>query len=114
MAQTRAQAIGGSGTAENLADMKVDPSVVLAIFHGDIGAAARRGFDMVTNVLHEATPEVRAHIARLLLQRGPNPALQGDIAEAMNRISRNRMIGEQVARALIGGTAVSAPYMMSE
>lgn len=110
MFETRNHAMGNSRTADNLADaeaLRTDPSLIAALITGDIGGAARRGLGMASNALHGSTPEVRAEIARLLLQRGANPTIEREVAEVLANMQRNGAIANSLARGLIAGTPVT-------
>lgn len=111
MFETRNHATGNSRTADNLADqeaMKVDPSVVVSLLTGNIGAAAKQAYGHATNALHGYTPAVREAIAGLLLQRGANPTLSNDIAKQMSRLTRNRDIAAALSRGGLSAGNVAA------
>lgn len=113
MFQTRAEALGGSKTADNLADMealKVDPAVVASLLRGNIGSLTTRALSAASNVLHGSTPQVREQIARLLLQSGPAPTIERDIARQMRGLSRQRAITDALMRAAIIGPATQPNY----
>lgn len=112
MFDTRYNAMGGSKTADNLADegaLKIDPSMVMALLSGDVHGVVRQGLGKVTNVLNGSTPQVRTELAKLLLQRGASPTLQNDISGQMAAFQRNRAIAQALSRGAVTGTAITAP-----
>lgn len=98
MFQTRNTALGGSKTADNLADqeaMGIDPTLAVGVIghlvHGNVIGAAHAlgnaGMSFLGN-----TPAVRAAVGRYLLQNGATMApgqLQAAINQTMSRIQRN-------------------------
>jgi hypothetical protein len=113
MFETRAQATGGSRTADNLADaesMGVDPHLVGQIltgnWHGAIGSALRAGHNALTG----NTPEVRAAVGRMLLDRGVNPAnLQAAIGQTVQRIRFVQNMARGVGRGAGNGLVIAGP-----
>jgi hypothetical protein len=115
MFETRQHALGGSRTADNLADehaMAIDPHLVGAvgsILHGNIGGAVHAVGRLVANGWTGNTPEVRAQIARILLQRAPNMtpgALQNMVNQTIARLQRTQDIVRRLSRG-VSGAAVS-------
>ncbi|MCK1277677.1 hypothetical protein IVB46_20920 [Bradyrhizobium sp. 61] len=116
MFETRNQALGGSRTADNLADanaMAVEPKVVFGvvrnILSGNPGAAVRDVLAAGSNVLSGNTPEVRRHVAEILLQRAPNMnphALQNMVDQTIQRIQRVQQIARSIGRGGAGALAV--------
>jgi hypothetical protein len=109
MFETRRQAIGGSGTAENIADQaenQIDPKIFASLARGDLLGAGKQAFMGAGNVLGGNTPSVRSHLADLLLSRseaGARGLLNKfekqrlkELArqQTMNRISRGLLAGE--------------------
>ncbi len=115
MFETRAQALGGSKTAENLADqaaMGVDPSIIRDALTGNYGGVARRALGAVSNGLSGNTPEVRAEIARQLLQNGANvspAALQQMVDQTIARQQFVQQIARALGRGGSGGLAIATP-----
>lgn len=108
MFETGAQALGGSKTADNLADnaRRVDsPWVIAHLLRGNIGAAASLAVGRAENILHGSTQKVRSEIAKLLLQSGPNPSLQKDLARESISMERRRKIANALLRGAVTGTA---------
>lgn len=116
MFETRNQALGGSRTADNLADagaMGVEPQVVVGvvrnILSGNVGGAVRDVLAAGSNVFSGNTPEVRRHVAEILLQRAPNmnaQALQNMVDQTIQRIQRVQQIARQIGRGGAGALAV--------
>jgi hypothetical protein len=112
MYSTRNTALGGSKTADNLADqeaMGIDPTLAIGaighLLHGNVAGAAhalgRAGASFFGN-----TAAVRAAVARHLLQNGANMApgqLEAAINQTMAKIQRNAR-----AAALLGQVSRSA------
>jgi hypothetical protein len=113
MFETRAQATGGSRTADNLADadsMGVDPHLVGQVltgnWHGAIGSALRAGHNALTG----NTPEVRAAIGRMLLDRGVNPAnLQAAVGQTVQRIQFAQNMARGIGRGVGNGLVIAGP-----
>ena len=113
MFETRAQATGGSRTADNLADaesMGVDPhlvhSVITGNWHGAIGSALRAGHNALTG----NTPAVRAAVGRMLLDRGVNPTnLQAAIGQTVQRIQFVQSMARGVGRGVGNGLVIAGP-----
>lgn len=111
MFETRAHAVGGSRTADNLADesaFKLDPGFIAALFGGHWGAAARQGVAGVSNLATGTLPSVRAELGKMLLAgHGAAPQIMRDVAakEARaNMIANLLRSGAMSAR----GTAISS------
>jgi hypothetical protein len=113
MFETRAQATGNSKTSENLNDdaaMAVDPHLVHSIItgnvHGMLGSALRAGHNALTG----NTPDVRAAVGRMLLDRGVNPAnLQAAIGQTVQRIQFVQNMARGVGRGLGNGAVIAGP-----
>jgi hypothetical protein len=113
MFETRNQALGGSKTADNLADanaMGVNPTLVGQVLSGNWGGAMRTALAAGQNALSGNTAQVRQAVADILLQRGSNmspAALQRMVDEATRRIDTLRQITQQLGRGAAGGLAVT-------
>ena len=89
MQRTSRQALGGSQTAENLADMAQGPGgaetlgLIGNVAHGNIMGAMRGGAEMLARVGRGESEAQRSAIARALLANDPNAvaAMQRRIAE---------------------------------
>jgi hypothetical protein len=121
MFETRNAALGGSKTADNLADeaaMGIDPTFVTNVLSGNWGGALRSALAAGGNALSGNTAAVREHVGRILLQRGQNAnpqALQAMLDEAVRRIEMVQNIARQLGRGgrgAAGGLAV-APAAIS-
>jgi hypothetical protein len=113
MFETRNQALGGSKTADNLADanaMGVNPTLVGQVLSGNWGGAMRTALAAGQNALTGNTAQVRQAVADILLQRGANmspAALQRMVDEATRRIDTLRQVTQQLGRGAAGGLAVT-------
>jgi hypothetical protein len=113
MFETRAQATGGSKTADNLADqgsLRDTPSFVARLGAAGLTGNLRNVISAGTDMLSGNTPQVREAIASILLQRGQNvtpQALQRAIDEAVQRIQRAQMTARILGRGAAGGLAVA-------
>lgn len=90
MFETRATALGGSKTADNLADqgaMGLDPSIIGHVLSGNHVGAMRGIFNAVSNGWNGNTPEVRRQVANILLTRG-----------GMNRGTMQQVLNDTVQR----------------
>jgi hypothetical protein len=113
MFETRNHALGGSRTADNLADqsaMGVDPTLIGQVVSGNWGGALRTALASGSNALSGNTAAVREQVARMLLSRGQNvnPAsIQSVLDETIRRIERVQEAARQIGRGVAGGVAVS-------
>jgi hypothetical protein len=109
MFETRGHALGGSHTADNLADaeaMGVNPTTVMHVATGNwtgaIGGILHAGVNKVTG----NTPAVRAAVAKILLQNGANlnaPALNAMVTKTIGQIQ----FLQQLARSGAGAAATT-------
>jgi hypothetical protein len=119
MFETRNQALGGSRTADNLADanaMGVNPTLVGQVLSGNWGGAMRTALAAGQNALTGNAAQVRQAVADILLQRGASmspAALQRMVDEATRRIDTIRQVAQQIGRGGAGGLAVT-PSATSE
>lgn len=95
MFETRNQALGGSRTADNLADQAaagVDPTIIMHALSGNHMGVMRGLLNSTTNALTGNTAAVRQQIARILLSRGDMPprAIQRAVDTTMQRIQQNQ------------------------
>jgi hypothetical protein len=115
MFETRAQAMGGSKTADNINDhaaMAVDPHIVGQILTGNWHGALRSALHAGSSVMTGNTPAVRQEVANILLQRAPqmNPrALEQMVNQTIERLARVQAITQNLGRGAAGGLAVAGP-----
>ena len=113
MFETRAQALGNSKTAENLADdaaMAVDPTLFKNIITGNWQGAIGNVLSAGHTALTGNTPAVRAAVGRMLLDQGVNPAsLEAAIGQTVARIQFIQNIARNLGRGAAGALAVSRP-----
>lgn len=105
MFETRGHALGGSRTADNLADQAemslFDPSILGNLLSGNfMGAAASAGRQSIANI-QGLSPTVRAQIADFLLTRNSTPAMQR-IARAIAQGQRVTQRDIATIRLLVG------------
>jgi hypothetical protein len=115
MFETRNAALGGSKTADNLADaaaMGVDPTLVGHIVSGNWTGALKSALASGSNALSGNTPAVRKAVADILLTRGQNAspaAFQKMIDETVQRIRQVQNMARSMGRGAAGGLAVTGP-----
>lgn len=111
MFETRNAAMGGSKTADNLADqsaLSVDPTLVGNILSGNWMGAARSVLQSGSNALTGNTPQVRQELANILLQNGVSAgALNRMINETMARVRFIQNMTRNLGRGGSGGLAVA-------
>jgi hypothetical protein len=107
MSGTRQHALGGSLSADNLAEMasQVDPSILVSILSGNFAGAARQGLGGVANLMQGMPPAMRAELAKLLLQRGLNPTVAPQLAAQQASSAQNAALAAALARGGAGGVA---------
>lgn len=113
MFETRAQATGGSKTADNLADeaaMGVDPTLIGHALTGNISGVVRTGLAAGHRALTGNTPAVREQIARMLLMRGGNVTsqqMQDILEQAIKRVRATQLIASHLGRGASAALAVA-------
>lgn len=103
MFETRAAAMGGSKTADNLADnaaLGVNPEIIGNILSGNFMTGARNLVSRSSDVLSGNTAPVRERLAEYLLQTGVNP---GQVQNMVNQIIQNEETRRRLMRALASG-----------
>ncbi|HTF73258.1 MAG TPA: hypothetical protein VK620_02780, partial [Bradyrhizobium sp.] len=92
MFETRAHALGGSRTADNLADasaMGVDPAMIGHVLQGNWMGALRSAMGGISNGLTGNTAAVRQQVGNILLNRNlPPAAFERILRETVERITR--------------------------
>jgi len=114
MFETRNAALGGSKTADNLADadaLGIDPTVVGQIIAGHWGGAVRSLIHAGSRVVTGNTPQVRKAVADILLQNGMRGFSAASLDEAVGRTVRQIQTVQNLAvnasRAAGGAAAVA-------
>ncbi len=113
MFETRNAALGGSKTADNLADadaLGIDPSVVGHIISGNWGGAVRHLIHAGSRAVTGNTPAVRQAVANILLRNGANvtPAqLDQLVGETVRKIQTVQNLAMNAGRVATGATAVA-------
>jgi hypothetical protein len=114
MFETRNTALGGSKTADNLADahtLGIDPSVVGHILTGNWGGALRHLALTASNGFNGNTPAVRQAVARILLRHGANvtpAALDAMVGQTVARIQMLQRLAQNATRVASGTAAVAS------
>lgn len=110
MFETRNQALGGSRTADNLADQAdlgmLDPSIVGNVISGNWGGALKSGALQAMQNLRGMPQPVRQRLATTLLQTDPSAAGR-DLAQAIVRgdtLTERQMIA---AQTLLRGAGIA-------
>lgn len=115
MFETRNQALGGSRTADNLADAEalgVNPTLVTQVLSGNWSGALRSTLAAGQNALTGNTAQVRQAVSDILLQRGANmspAALQRMVDETTRKIQQVQQMARSLGRGAAGGLAVATP-----
>jgi hypothetical protein len=112
-----AQALGGSRTADNLADSAatgVDPAILGNLLSGNLGAAARNTLVRSADNLGGNTPAVREQMAKILLQTGNDPQLQQTLSRAMQSDESMRVLLGALLRGGMGGTAAGTGALQGQ
>jgi len=102
MFETRRIALGGSRTADNLANEEaagIDPRIFWNALHGNFVKAGANAIHASGNALTGNTPAVRSALAQLLLRSGD----QGSIAPMLNAIQSELASRQALAAALSQG-----------
>lgn len=102
MFETRRIALGGSRTADNLANEQaagIDPRVWWNALHGNFGKAAANAIHAGGNVITGNTPAVRSELAQLLMRSGD----QGSIAPMLDALQSEIASRQAIAAALSQG-----------
>lgn len=116
MFETASQALGGSRTADNLADIadaqSFDPTMIGALLTGNFKGAALQGLQKGINAIQGRNSQTRDMIARMLLEGDPTRA-RAELARAVQTGQRLTDRQEAMIRALIGASATTTPRVMA-
>lgn len=112
MFETRNTALGGSKTADNLADAEslgIDPTMVGNLLAGNYGAAVKSVIHAGSRAITGNTPAVRKAIADILLQRGnaSGTALDQAVGRTLRQIQFVQNLARDTAAATRGAVAVN-------
>lgn len=107
MFETASQALGGSKTAENLADMmdaqSFDPSMIGALASGNLKGAALQGLTKAVQSVQGRNSQTRDLIAKALMSSSPQKAREVlDAAVKKGQVSAD--LRTMIVRGLTGGT----------
>jgi hypothetical protein len=117
MFETASQALGGSRTADNLADIadvqSFDPTMIGALLTGNFKGAALQGLQKGINTLQGRNSQTRDMIAQALMQSSPTRA-NAELARAVASGERLTQAQEAIVRALIAGGSTTAPRLQAQ
>ncbi|WP_454850513.1 hypothetical protein [Rhizobium binxianense] len=111
MFDTAAAALGGSKTADNLADagdmMKFDPGVMSALMRQDYIGALMNGLSKTMSTARGTPPSVIERMAQTIMETNPDAALR-ILSQGTQRLSAADQARARVAAALIASGAAGA------
>jgi len=110
MFETSNQALGGSRTAENLADMAdsaIDPGVVSALVRGNLKDAALSAITKAVNTANGLPPKVIERLVPALMETNPAYARELFAASANNQALSDATRAKIVAALMNSGAAVA-------
>lgn len=111
MFETRNAALGGSKTADNLADEAaagIDPRIFWNALHGNWGGAAANALHAGKNAFTGNTPAVRSEMAKLLMARGNNADLKPMLLNLEQELARKQALAAGLSRGLVDATGQQA------
>lgn len=111
MFDTAFAALGGSKTADNIADAidmnKVDPGVIASLLRRDVTGAIMHGVGKAINEVQGMPPSVIQRISKILLETSPQGAR--DLLTAGNeKLTRSDQLRAKVVSALLNSGAAGA------
>jgi hypothetical protein len=112
MFETRAHALGGSRTADNLADaesLASSPEILANLASGNFLTAGKNLVSRSLGGLSGNTPAVRKSLADLLTTTGKAPNLQAILDSVITDEQTRRFLQAAILRGLAGGGAVGVP-----
>lgn len=105
MFETANAALGGSKTADNLADAaemaKFDPGIMSKLVRADLLGALMEGATKIAGEAGGTPPRVVEQIAKALMETDPSAAQQA-LTAGMDRLSRSDYYRAQILAALLG------------
>jgi len=111
MFETANTALGGSKTADNLADSAdmggFDPSVIGNALTGNLKTAALQALTASSNALQGRNTQTRDLIAKALMETAPTRANE-TLLRAVKRGDSSEKLRRAIARALIGGSVAES------
>jgi hypothetical protein len=116
MFDTANAALGGSKTADNLADAaemaKFDPGVMSKLFRGDLVGALMDGGRRVVGEAQGMPPRVIEQVARVMMETNPEAARQL-LSGGIGRLSRSDQVRAQIIASMISSGAAGAGRIAS-
>lgn len=116
MSETRNTALGGSRTAENLADQAnngIDPrlmSAVSRLIHGDVKGALNSGGELISTIGGGNTPAVREEIAKTYLSNG-DVNIAALLRKASMQSKKAKRKYTNALQGLLSGSAIAGGLM---
>jgi hypothetical protein len=112
---TANKALGGSRTADNLADaqyldQEFDAGALMNVITGNWRASGVQALGKINDVLAGKNERTREMLANQLLEMNPSAAMQS-ISEAIKRGERLTVRQLDMISALVGGTAAASPAL---
>lgn len=111
MFDTANAALGGSKTADNLADAaemsKFDPGVMSKLFRGDLVGAIMDGGRRLVGEAQGMPPRVIEQVARVMMETNPEAARQL-LSGGLGRLSRADQVRAQIIASMISSGAAGA------
>lgn len=108
MFQTRAKALGGSSTVENINDQSaqgIDAAGLWDALTEGVPGMIRAGVRMGKNFLGGSTPAVREHLGRALMMAGPDADVAGAMAPAVASAAKRAALAQRLMGGVTGGAA---------
>ena len=113
MFDTRQTALGGSKTADNLADagdLSHAAGIATNLLHGNLIGAAAAGLRGAGNLLTANTPEVRNQLAKLLLMHGQSAPVASTLQNSAGLLARNATLAKLLRSGVFASTDEAQQY----
>lgn len=114
MFETANQALGGSKTADNMADQldvqNFDPTMLTALASGNVWGAAKAGLGLAVNAVNGRNQATRDMIARALMESAPTRA-NATLAQALRTGERLTASQNRIVQALISASSQVQPAL---
>lgn len=108
MFETRAHALGGSRTADNLADQSeaaIEPAMVLHLASGNVHEIARGAIGAIGRAVSGSTPAVRSALGKALTMHGAGSDVVGALGPAVAAQIKRAALARAIAGSMFGGAA---------
>lgn len=111
MFDTAAAALGGSKTADNLADAsdmaKLDPGVMSQLFHGNYVGALTNALAKALTTAKGQPPKVIENIAKTLLETNPEAAMR-ILSQSTQRLAASDQLRGRISQGIVSSGAAGA------